>query len=260
MARCIWCKSVGTPAALEHIIPEALGCPEGFVLSGGTVCRACNNGLSHLDQAVIHELDILTYMAGVPRKKGRAPEIRGRGNIIGTREPDGYTISINMERYPVKAHDGSRLGAFGKSDRNIGATLERDGQFAKIAFSTTIGQNPKFVRGILKIALSSLTYFLGEEAALSEDFDPVRTFVQHGAGGRPIFLMPSTSGGYVNQVWPPYQSGSGEYAITFRLAVIEFCVDLSPKLALFSVLKTKAFEAYGSSGWTYLPVDFESSG
>lgn len=255
MTKCIWCKCGDAPSAVEHIIPEALGCPDGFLLSGGTVCRACNNGLAHLDQAVIGDFDIPAFMAGIPRKRGRPPVIQSRGNVIGTSGPSGAEISINMERYPVKAHDGATLGAFGKSDRNIQASFEHDGQFAKTSFSVSIGQNPKFVRGIVKIAFSSLVYFLGGETAHSEVFDPVREFVREGTGDRRILITLSTAGGYCNQAWPPYRSETGEYAVTFRLTAVEFLVDLSPKSTLFPMLRDKANELYGESGWTYLPID-----
>jgi hypothetical protein len=228
MMECIWCKYPNASSALEHIIPEALGCPEGFVLSEGAVCRKCNNGLAHLDQAVIEDFDILANMVGVTRKKGRPPEIRRRGNVIGTTGPNGKELSINMEHYAVEAHDGSRLGALGKSSRNIHASFERDGQLAKMSFSVPIGQSAKFVRGIVKIAFSSLAYFLGADMALAEDFDPVRLFVKKGGGERAIILMPSSDGGYSNRAWPPYQTETGEYAVTFRLATVEFYVDLSP--------------------------------
>lgn len=255
MATCIWCRGTNRPSAIEHIIPESLGCPEGFVLSDGIVCRRCNNGLAHLDQAVAEDFDFLSFMAGVPRKKKRRPEIRSRGNVVGTTGPTGVEFSINMERYPVKAHDGSRLAPFGGSGRNVNATFEHDGRRAKSSFSLPIGQNPKFIRGIVKIAFSSLAYFLGAATAHAENFDPVRVFVREGKGERPILLMSNPEGGYFNQVWPPYRSESGHYAVTFRLAVVEFCVDLSPTLGLYPLLKQKTIESYGQSGWTSLPTN-----
>jgi hypothetical protein len=245
----------GRPSAIEHIIPEALGCPEGFVLTGGSVCRRCNNGLAHLDQAVIDDFDMLAYMAGVPRKKGRPPEIRNRGNVIATTKPSGNEMSINMERHSVEAHDGSTLGAFGKSDRNINASFERQGHLASTSFSVPIGRNPKFVRGIVKIAFSSVAYFLGVETALGKDFDSVRLFVRDGKGERFVLLKSSSDTAYRNRIWPPYQSEGGEYAVTFRLAAVEFCVDLSPKLTLFPLLKKQATDRFGKSGWSYLPIN-----
>lgn len=255
VATCIWCRGTNLPSSVEHIIPEPLGCPEGFVLSDGEVCRSCNNGLAHLDQAVAEDFDFLSYMAGVPRKKGRPPEIRSRGNVVGTRGLAGKEISINMERHSVKAHDGSRLAPFGRSGRNINATFEHDGRIAKSSFSVSIGQDPKFVRGIVKIAFSSLAHFLGAATVLVENFDPVRAFVREGKGERPILLMSSPDGGYFNQVWLPYRSASGHYAITIRLAVLKVFVDLSPTLELYPLEKQKLIETYGQSGWTSLPTN-----
>lgn len=255
MTRCIWCKEVGAPS-IEHIFPEALGCPPEFILSGGVVCRACNNGLAHLDQAIIDDFDIIAYMNNVPRKKGRPPKVQNRGNMIATKSPGGNEISINMESYPVTAHDGSRLGPFRNSTRNIQASLKSDGPVVNTSYSTSIGQNPKFVRGIVKIALSSLAYFLGGETALSDEFDPARTFVRTGKGNRPILLMESTSTNYRNYASPPFQSETGEYVVGFRLAVIDFIIDLSPNIAHFPVIKSKMVELYGDAGWTYLPIDY----
>lgn len=254
MTRCIWCKEVGTHS-VEHIFPEALGCPPEFVLTGGVVCRACNNGLAHLDRAVIDDFDVIAYLSNVPRKRGRPPKVQNRGNMIGTKGPGGNEISINMESYSVIAHDGTRLGPFKNSSRNIQASIKPDGPVAEVSFKTPIGQNPKFVRGIVKIALSSLAYFLGGETALSDEFDPVRTFVLTGKDNRPILLMKSTSTNYHNYASPPFKSETGEYVVGFRLAVIEFIVDLSPSITRFPVVKRKMAELYGDKGWACLPMD-----
>jgi HNH endonuclease len=65
MLPCIWCTKLNASTAVEHIIPEALGCPNGFVLKDGAVCESCNNNLGHLDQAVLDEFDMLVFLAGV---------------------------------------------------------------------------------------------------------------------------------------------------------------------------------------------------
>lgn len=252
MATCIWCKGVDVPPSEEHIIPEPLGCPDGFVLARGEVCKSCNNGLSHLDQAVIGEFDLLSFMAGVPRKKNRPPEIRGRGNLIATTERGDKEISINMERTPRPAHDGSTLGAFGKSPRNINAELRQYGTRGKTSFEVPFGQNPKFVRGIVKIAYSSLAYFLGAVTALQETLEPVRAFVRSGEGRRPILLMASSNTEYQNRAWAPYVSEHGHYAVTLRLAMVEFCVDLSPSLTLLPELEEQLKATQAMSGWTVL--------
>ena len=252
MAQCIWCKKVSVKSAPEHIIPACLGCPDGFVLSNGAVCTECNNWLGHLDQALLNQFEIPAFMAGVPRKKGRPPAIRSRGNVIGTVGNLGKEISINMETHPVLAHDGSKLTAFGKSPRNIRATFEQSGQLANISFSLPLDNNPKFMRGIVKIAFSSLAYFLGTDFALTEDFDPIRLYVRNGQGARSILCAKSREDGYKTQVSPPIKSKSGEYIVRLQLAYFEFLVDLSPNLTLFPIIKEKARSLYGETGWSWL--------
>jgi hypothetical protein len=68
MTVCIWCLRENSSRAIEHIIPDALGCPEEFVLTAGVVCEKCNNRLGQVDQAVIADLEISAFQAGVPRK------------------------------------------------------------------------------------------------------------------------------------------------------------------------------------------------
>ncbi len=258
MATCIWCLTENATPSVEHIIPDALGCPEGFMLSDGAVCRSCNSGLAHLDQAVIDDFDIFAFMANVPRKGGRSPFVKGRGNLVATQGSDGPVISINMESQVKEAHDGTRLGAFGKSKRNIEAALTRHNNLGTISFSSSIGENPKFARGITKIAFSSLAYFRGAEVALSEHFAPVRAFVRNGVGKRPVLMMLTEDMSYWNSIEQPCQTESGEYAVALRIAMAEFFVDLSPDLSWSSMIQKKLLELYGSKNWTWLPPEAKS--
>lgn len=253
MTRCIWCKRENSDSAIEHIIPEALGCPADFTLAGGLVCRRCNNGLAHLDRAVIDDFDIPIFTSNIPRKKGRSPVIRSRGNMVGTYGKGGPKISINMERYPVISQNGTVLGAFGRSDRNINATLLQDGANAEIKFSVPIGENPKFVRGIFKIGLSSLAYFLGGEIAQLPMFDGVREFVRNGTGARRVLMIGSDDKSVGHQVSPPCSSPSGYFLSVFRLVAVNFLVDLSPDHSLFPDLKKQLMQTKGTTGWTWLP-------
>jgi hypothetical protein len=144
------------------------------------------------------------------------------------------------------------LWVFGKSRRNIDATLTRDGNIGKLSFKTTVGEDPKFARGITKIAFSCFTYFMGAESALDENFDPVRAFVRNGVNQRPLLMMSSENPAYKNEAWPPYGSDSGVYCVTFRLAAAEFLVDLSPKLSLSSQL-TEKLQQMEMRNWTWIP-------
>lgn len=251
--RCIWCLEHADGGHEEHIIPEAIGCPPGFVLPGTVVCRKCNNGLSDLDQAVIDEFDFLTFIAGVPRKKGRPPAIRSRGNVLATVESSGPTYTFNMEPTPVIAHDGSRLAPYRGAKRDIRARFTKQGHLASINFEIPFGQNRKFLRGITKIAFSSLAFFLGASLALSPAFTPIRRFVRYGVGERHLMLTFDSNSAFSNRVEPPYVSPSGDYAVTLRIASVEFLVDLSEEESSLSMFQSKAPEFSGEKTWCTLP-------
>lgn len=253
--RCIWCKNEGGARSIEHIIPEALGCPDNFLLSNGEVCRKCNNDLAKLDKAIIDDFDFVAFMSGVPRKRGRPPVINSRGNVIGLIGPEGPKLHFNMDRRPVATDSGVTLAPFGGSCRNVNASFEEDGKSAKVSFSTEIGRNPQFARGIVKIAMSATAYFYGAEAVLSPDFDKVRKFVRKGAGRRKIIMLPDEDSSYWHHMSPPLLLGCGGYLAVFRLAVARFIVDLTRDLTEFPRLKEQAFEQFGKTGWTYLPLD-----
>ena len=252
---CIWCLEHADGKHEEHIIPEALGCPAGFVLPSTVVCRKCNNGLADLDQAVIDEFDFQVFMAGVPRKKGKPPVIRSRGNVVATAEKNGPTYTFNMDPVPMTAHDGSRLAPYRGSKRNIRAKLVKEGNASRISFDIPFGQSRKFLRGITKIAFSSLAYYLGAPLARSPAFFAVRNFVKQGIGNRHLLMTFDSDGKYSNRVWPPYISPSGDYAVTFRLASIEFLVDLSEEESLIPMIRSKASEFLGEKKWCTLPIE-----
>jgi len=253
MCNCIWCKKRNSDADIEHIIPEALGCPENFVLTGGAVCGTCNNGLGHLDRAVLDEFDIPVFMSGIRGKSG-LPQVNSRGNMVGHWTAEGPIIFINMERTPVKILDGRALAAAGKSKRNVKATVNHIGNIGKVSFQTRMGEGRKFVRGIVKIAFSSLAFFHPSEV-LAADFDSIRCFVTKGLGARKIIWMPAPDDTFKNEVRPPLRHESGDYyAVSFRLAMVDFIVDLSPDLRLFEIFKEKAYELYGAKGWSWLPL------
>jgi hypothetical protein len=250
---CIWCKKESNTNSIEHIIPEALGCPDGFHLKDGAVCQRCNNGLAHLDQAVIDELDILAFMSGVPRKKKKSSLVNNRGNLLGRFINSNKTLFINMDKTP-QTIEGHQIAGYGKSLRNINASFDVNGNQGKVSFTVKFGDNPKFVRGILKIAFSSLAYFLGTKVAILPKYDCIRKFVVKNEGERKIFLIPCSETGYRNQAWPPYVDSEGEYAVALRLGIIEFAVDLTQGMTSFPVLMEKLKEFYGNEGWTFLPL------
>lgn len=163
-------------------------------------------------------------------------------------------ITFNMERYAVVAHDGSRVAAYGGSARNVNAQFNKlDEKKAKVSFSITLGNNPKFVRGLTKIAFSTAAYFLGAESIRGEAFEPVRQFVLRGIGNRHAMLTESADPTFRNQAWPPYCESNGGLAVTFRLAQTEFLIDLTPNESLLPIFEAKQMDINGTSGWCVLP-------
>lgn len=249
---CIWCKEDGKPPSEEHILPEALGCPPEFVLTNGEVCKPCNNGLAFLDRALVDDFDIPAFQASVPRKSGKPPRVDSRGNMEAYQTAEGPVIAINMDPVPVTTPEGVRVGGVGKSDRNIRATLARDGNVAKVSFEVEFGSSPKFARGIHKIALNATAYFLGLEAAIDPQLDPVRAFVRNGSGNRRILALVSRDSEYRNTVWAPYRHKDG-LTVVVRLVMMEFVVDLSPTQAALPLLTTELERTRGKNGWSLLP-------
>lgn len=250
--KCIWCQHSGQLKSIEHIVPEAVGCPAGFVLKSGEVCRGCNNHLGALDSAVADDLDIQRFMYGIPGKRGKLPTISSRGNVVGSHNVSGAPeISINMESYPVPSHDGRQMGAFGRSPRNIPTSMTIDGNSATVHGKFEFGQNPKFIRGITKIAISSIAYFYGAEAAISANLKPARQFVLSGQGRRSIFVLgdlpPQT---YVRK---PLPDADGNFVCELCLLGVGFLVDLSPALTRTAWIEQMLIGQYGRAGWTTIP-------
>ena len=123
----------------------------------------------------------------------------------------------------------------------------------EMSSSVPFGSSPKFARGLTKIALSSVAYFLGADRAKSAEFDPVRMYVTNGVGTRHALLQASTDSEYRNTVWPPFQNEQGQTVVCFRLAQVEFFVDLSPRESTASKIEAKQLEQLGTQGWCVLP-------
>lgn len=254
--RCIWCQGATKGHHIEHIVPEVLGCPPGFILPADVVCQSCNNSLGHLDQAVADDFDFIVFMAGIPRKKGRPAGISSRGNVYGFKGVNGPEMFFNMNSMPTVASDGAHVGAYRGSERNIKASYKEDGPYARISFKATFGQNKKFQRGIYKIALSALAYFIGASELYKSKYDHLRQYVRKGGGTRHFILVAEADPkSYSHKFTPPFVSATGDYAIEFRLACIRFIVDLSESESYLSQIAEVAKRDVGESGWTIVPID-----
>jgi hypothetical protein len=260
MAICIWCKEDNKPAALEHIIPESMGCPDQFVLKDGEVCKPCNNHLAYLDKAVIDSFDVFLFLAGIPRKKNRKPTINSRGNMVAMNLNGENTMFVNMDPTEVTFPPGVRVAGRGKSTRNINFTFNEDGSVADFSFSTTIGDDPRFIRGIYKIAFETVAYFLGPNILLTAAYDPLRQFVIHGKPARKLVLLHgfvSHQEGfppYRHQVLPPFtMEGHEGFVVRMHLGVLEFWLDLTKNGSAINRICKEAENLFGNTGWSCLP-------
>ena len=255
MKKCIWCLRSNSDTAIEHIIPEALGCPENFIFNDGTVCQSCNNKLGHLDRAVIQDFDIVAFEYGIKRKGNKPPLVTSRGNFTAGYSPKEKYYVINMDKKAVTDPLGYTVVPYNGGERHIKAKLTLNSGMANVNFDVEFAKSKKFRRGIYKIALSSLAYFLGRDITLDNTFNDVRSFVNKGKGDRTILLKTTKDKTYKNQVWPPYVDKHGYYSIVIRLAAVEIVADLSPDQSMAPLLKEMSEKIYGDDGWSYMPLN-----
>jgi hypothetical protein len=231
---CIWCMRQGQPTSVEHVIPDALGCPDAYVLRNGEVCRSCNNGLAPLDRAVAQEFDVLAVWARVPRKRGRDPVVDSRGNVVASIVDGKPNIHIRGRMRGLG--DGRRAAAGTMRGRNVRAELEYDGGAeATIKLNWRFGEDPRFVRGICKIALSGVALY-NYEGALEPRFNEIRDFVNHGTGTRRIACTAARDLKFAYQVKPAFITDRGLIWYHLRLGPAEFFVDLSEGMQLLDRL------------------------
>lgn len=253
MSKCIWCSNESTGYHVEHIVPEPLGCPDNFVLTNEEVCIKCNNGLGHIDQAVIDDFDFSAFMAGIPRKGGKPPIISSRGNVKGTVSDSGPEISFNMEKQAVIDHTGKELAGFRNRERDINACFDRSGKQGKVGFSVEFGRRKKFIRGIFKIAFSALTYFVGASETRKDKYNVIRQYVRKGKGTRHVIFGRAEKSEYHHSFKPPLKSQSGDYVVQFILCGIMFIVDLSENEVYYPKYKSTAERMFQNDQWSYLP-------
>jgi len=254
--RCIWCGDSTTGhEPPEHVVPEAIGCPEDFVLRNGEVCASCNHGLAHLDQALIHDLEVYALLAGVPRKRGRGAKVSSYGNLQAEVKDSHANFFFNMDPVPVTLDSGKQLPGFRGRERDIRASIAVDGSTATIEFPLEFGRSPKVARALVKLGAEYLCWAIGRDVAADVIAGPIADFVLRGAGYRPVILTGAD--------WSKYQhrfehigrvDGQGWY-VYFRLAHSEVIVDLSSDLAAFRTMAPHLYETLGPKGWTTLPLD-----
>jgi len=250
--RCIWCLKLIRKGSEEHVLPDALGCPPHLVLGVG-VCMACNNGLGHVDQALIRQFEILAFVHGVRRKKGRAPAIHMWAPIKGRYVEGKPEIHLNAGPQVVESN-GRRLTAASPANGITDVVFDTPGagEEATVGFRQELGREPKLARALLKVALGSVALNWGLSLARDSRFDPVRAFVRKGVGDFDILLTQGRPGCSHHVSAPMLRPGDELPLVEITLFGIGFVVDTDPAQAGLAVLR-RAFEQDGGVPWMILP-------
>ena len=253
--RCIWCLRSVRDQDVEHIFPEALGCPPHLTLPGTAVCRACNNGLGHLDQVVADDFDFLVVMNGIRRKGGRRAEVVSRGNVYAASTAEGPNIFFNLESAAHTAPTGQRVGPFRGRERDIRPQIKPLAEgTAEVTFEVPFGQHKKFARGLYKIALNSIAFLLGADRARDRRYDWIRAYVRNGGTRRHILLTAAADASYSLASYPPWTGENGEEVMAIRIGPAEFLLDLSQNEVQLPKLLEKASESMGDGNFSVFPA------
>lgn len=227
MVKCIWHKGDENPPSLEDIF--LAGGPEEVVFKNGEVCKPCNNGFGHLDQAVRDTLDLPAFRFGIRDRHGRRSEVRNRRNFKAYHGPDGPVIAVNMGKEPMILPGDVRVDPYRGGKRDVRAVHHKDPvtglDHVVIDFQT--GNDPKFVRGIHKMAFELLASRIGSDATLAEAYDPVRAFVKDGVGRRHVLMRWNHEFIYCMPNYT-FTNADGGHAENFWVFGVEFLVDLTP--------------------------------
>jgi hypothetical protein len=257
MRPCIWCLKNGR-SSVEHIIPEVLGCPPGFVLKRGEVCKDCNsNTLSQLDTALGESFDILRVLNRVPGKRKKSPKVTGRTNLRGHASRKGHIVlQLNMENNSVDSDIFGAIPPPGGSYRDVHGTFTREGQICRSTLTAKIGGHPDFSRALHKIALEWFVKLTSWDNVLDERFNVVREYVLNNLGSREVLMFAPESWSYRHEfpsiIW---NDKDGSPIIQFILCGFPFLISLDRDNQSIEAIKREALHSIGSRGWTTLPVN-----
>jgi hypothetical protein len=205
------------------------------------VCEGCNNGLSHLDQALLHEFEILTFMRGIRRKGGKPPSINSWAPIAAVRDRNGPQMYLNGGPQTVEAL-GKKLPAAGPHNGIRNLIFKKNNGIAAVTFDIDFGRHPKFVRGLYKVAVGTVAYFHGVAIARKALYDPARQFVTTGKG---IFraLMAAQSNGDGHAFQRPCAWDGGPFPLMeMTIFGANFLLDFDPEQRGIEQARAKATE------------------
>jgi hypothetical protein len=154
-----------------------LGCPEGLVLNN-VACEKCNNELGrHVDRALVKQFEIIAFMAGVPRKKGKPPTSAGWAPLSGKVIDGGPEMIVNGGPGTQQAH-GKKLPSANKSNGIYDTWVKKDGRELRMGFTQDFGTDPRFLPALFKIGLNLEAKFSSPQVAAGSDYDHIRSFVR----------------------------------------------------------------------------------
>lgn len=225
---CIWCGD-GPAESLEHIAPDALGCPPEFVLTAG-VCARCNHRNGRLDRALLVPYEIMTVVKGIPRKKGKRPTVDGYSSFSSSYDANGPVIYINREKHAVQPPIGKRLGGTNADDpiRDAKWEVRPDGT-VNISYKQELRFDRKAVRGLFKIAIEAIAFFEGLDAARDPSLAHAKHFVMEGGGNFRAIMMPDQTAAYDSYFSPCFTKEGHSRVYGMTLLNIGFACDFDPQ-------------------------------
>lgn len=224
---CIWCGEF--PAnSLEHIAPDALGCPQDFVLTAG-VCAKCNHRNGRLDRALLTPFEIITVMKGIPRKRGKKPTIDGFASFSSGYDENGPVFYVNREKHSVQTPSGKWLRGTNAGDPIKDAKWKQlpDGT-VNISYNQELRFDRMAVRGLFKIAVEAIAFYESLDAARDPALDRVRHFVLRGGGNFRAIMMPDQNSAYDSYFSPCFGEDGFARIYGMTLLGLGFACDFDP--------------------------------
>jgi len=178
-----------------------------------------------------------------------------RGNAVGKLVDGERHLIFNMDPRPVVDSKVGKVARRGGSKRNVDVESRTEDGSVEFKFRVPFGDDPKFVRGVAKVAFSLFAQMHGLVAACDPRFNWLRAFVREGAGRFGVLLLPTNDQELLYQWGPVYEDKSGGYAIGFRLLCIECIVDLSEGQPALPRMVEQAKATLGENGFGLLSVE-----
>jgi len=257
MTRCIWCLEERNEAQpVEHIVPEALGCPEPLVLRRGEVCGGCNTRVSRLDARLAHEHELFTFFGRVRGKAGKPPTIASIGNAAGGRADGGYGFHVNMSKQAKHSTFGRKVAPYRGQRRDVKMEFQEPlppgGGVASVTMRFELYPDRSYTRAIFKIALEALTFYRCADCVCLGDFDHVRDYVIRDQGDLRAIMLSRDGSPSDYQSGVAYAEGAAAM-ILIQLGPLAYYVDLTRDQADHKKVVATALARGQTTGWTELP-------